>query len=155
MKKTIFVCLFLFLIIMFSFADDVRFIWSTARPTVEGVTTRVIPKSSVKAEFFRSWDEYPYISYSERNAYDRGSYAKMSEGLASMGLGYRQWVNWLKSNQNLVFAQAFQGNMTISFLTRNWVYEINFNVHRVGSSTNNRELRRNYEAFIDDLLGDI
>jgi hypothetical protein len=63
---------------MSSFAD-INIIWSTSRPTVEGINARVIQRNSVKPEFFRNFDEYYYVIYSDRNAHDRASYARMTE----------------------------------------------------------------------------
>jgi len=154
-KNGLFLLIFMLFASMPSFASDIRIFWTTARPTVAGINPRVIPMSSVKAEFFRSWDEYAYVIHTDKNVYERDFYTRLSEMFPSMGPGDRQFSNWLKSNQNFVFAyssQSARGVIIICFVTRHWVYEISFNIFGTGLSTNNRERRRSFDAYVDDIL---
>ena len=153
LKKIIFVLIFSLLTLVFSYGD-VRYLWATTRPTIEGVNTRVIPMNSVKSEFLRSWDEYAFIIFSDRNIHERDTYSRLLEMVAHEP-GYRQFSYWLSHNRNFVTAYTsseVRGNITIAFVIGNYVYEVSFNIS-VGSSTiNNIALRREWESFIDDLL---
>jgi len=140
--------------VLYSYAD-IRYLWSTARPTVEGVTTRVISMNSVKSEFLRCWDEYAFFYFSEKNIFDREYYIRLTEMITSEP-GYRQFGYWLKNNRNFVIAYSStdaRGIITFSFVVGNYVYECNFNIFGFGVNTlNNNALRRDWEIFIDDLL---
>jgi hypothetical protein len=143
------------LFIRLSSYGDMRYLWSTARPTIEGVNTTVIPMNSVKSEFIRCWDEYAFFSFSEKNIFDREYYIRLTE-MITFEPGYRQFGYWLKNTRNFVIAFTStnsRGNVTFSFAVGNFVYECNFNIFGFGVNTiNNTVLRREWEIFIDKLL---
>ena len=153
LKKITFFLIFSLLILVFSYGD-MRYLWATARPTVEGINTRVIPMNSVKSEFLRSWDEYAFIIFSDKNIYERDAYSMLLE-MVTHEPGYKQFSYWLSHNRNFVAAYTsseVRGNMTIAFVIGSYVNEVSFNIS-VGSSTiNNITLRCEWESFIDDLL---
>jgi hypothetical protein len=161
-KKSFFICIFMLFVTVASFAD-IHIIWSTVRPTVEGVNTRLISRSSVNTEFFRNWNEYPFILFGNKNIHNRSSYASTSEYMIGLmplesGPGFRQFSNWLNSNQNFAFAysnDAVSDIIIICFVTGNRVYDFIFNNSGNGRNTNNMELKSNLETLINRILVDI
>jgi hypothetical protein len=159
-KKFFLTCIFLLIVTMPSFAD-INIIWSTVKPTVEGVNTRFISKSSVKIEFLRSWDEYAFILFTDRNSHNRVSYAMTTEhmiGLVPLASGFRQFSNWLNSDQNFVFAYSSETAsdiIVVCIATRYRVYEIIFNNSGNGMNTNNMGLISAFEKSINGILDDI
>ncbi|MCL2721515.1 MAG: hypothetical protein FWD47_09280 [Treponema sp.] len=156
-NKLVFLCFLLLFITSYSFGLD-NINWSTVRPTIQGVNVnRIIPMSSVKTEFFRVWEEYSFIDFSDSNINHRSFNTRLAELFVSQGPGFRQFHSWLINNRNYVICYPVDWpgnirNIEVNFIIGDYVYGMTFNNIGNGSRTNNRQLRREFEVWIDDLL---
>jgi len=121
--------------------------------------------SSVKSEFFKIWDKYDWIFFDQRkNVLDRTKHTNFLEaGFLQFGAGWapdvrrenEQMIRWLKSVRNFVHAHDTFIGPVIYFVIGDYVYVFTFsfmNTMGFGMSTRDRELRRSYEKFIDEIL---
>ena len=155
-KKTFFVVLLLLFCTLYLFGLD-SINWSTVRPTVQGVNARVISMSSVKTEFFKIWDEYSFIQFTDQNINHRSINTRIAELVASQGPGFRQFHSWLINNRNFVICYPIDWpggirTVVVNFIIGDYVYDMTFNNLGNGSRTNNIQLRREFGVYIDDLL---
>ena len=156
-KKIGFCIFFLLFSVASTFAQNNQILWSTVRPTVQGINARLVPLNTVKDEFFRSWHEYSHIVFSERKIYSRTTILNVWQSGSSTP-ARRQIVSWMNNNRNFVigyvttFADGSRPGLQIHFFIGDYVYEMLLNNLGNGSRTNNNQLRSEFEQYINNLL---